>query len=73
VSEIIGLSRLLPDCIFQHAGREVNRVAHRLARRAQEKKEWIVMRHDTPSDAHSLVQAEAARDLLNPSICNTLH
>jgi hypothetical protein len=50
VSEIIGISRLLPECIFQHVGREANRVVHQLAKKAQEEKEWTVMRQDFPPD-----------------------
>jgi hypothetical protein len=70
ISEIIGLSRLLPACIFKHVGREANNVAHQLARRALEEYEWVVMRHDIPSDLRSLVNAETAGESDSPTRCN---
>jgi hypothetical protein len=50
ISEIISTSNLLPACKFAHVGRQANEVAHRLARRGLQTKEWAVMRFDMPDD-----------------------
>jgi hypothetical protein len=70
ISDIIGLSHLLPTYIFQHVGRETNKVAHQLARRALEGHEWVVMRHDIPSDLRSLVLAKTIGESYSPTHCN---
>jgi hypothetical protein len=57
ISEILGLSHLLPDCTFQ----QVSRVANPAAR---ERHEWAVLRHDVPPDARILVQPGFLRPLV---------
>jgi hypothetical protein len=66
ISEIRGLSQILPDCKFLHVNRDANRVAHQLAKRAQERQEWMMLRHDVPPDIRSLAQADSA----GSSSCN---
>jgi ribonuclease HI len=70
ISGIMALSNLLPACSFGHVRREANQVAHQLGRRALERHEWVVMRHDMPEEVRSLVIAEAAGEVNLPLNCN---
>jgi hypothetical protein len=70
LSEMVGLSRLLPECIFQQVGRHANRVAQQLAKRAQEGHEWVVMRQEIPPEFRSLIISESARDVHVQQVCN---
>jgi hypothetical protein len=72
LSETIGMSRLLPECTFQQVGRDANQIAHQLAKRTQERQEWVVMRHDILPELCSLFPAESARDVPDPVNCNML-
>jgi hypothetical protein len=70
IVEILGLSQLLPSCIFQRVERDANNIAHQLAKRALERHEWMVMRNDIPADLRSLVTAETAGEAGFPNRCN---
>jgi ribonuclease HI len=68
-NEIIEVGRLLPACTIRHTGRDGNRVAHLLAKRALERSECVVLRYDVPLDIRSVVLAEATSALCTDTLC----
>jgi hypothetical protein len=53
ITEIKELSRLLPDCKFNHMKRECNQAAHALGQLAMRWKQWKVVRFRFPPEIAS--------------------
>jgi hypothetical protein len=54
----------------EQVGQDANRVAHQLAKHAQERHEGVVMRQEIPPEFRSLIISESARDVQVQQVCN---
>jgi ribonuclease HI len=69
ISEVIEVSRLLSACTFRHTGRQGNKVAHLLAKRALGISECEALSCDVPPDFRPIVLAEATNVQCTDTIC----
>jgi hypothetical protein len=70
IQEIKAVTRLLPQCKFQHVRREANGAAHQLAHGALRTDDSVVLRMDMPDELRNTVIAEAA-ERGSPDPCNS--